>query len=172
MPILSAANKVPAVVAVVGQIKEGDYGPYRPVLLERRGWIRGSEEAKVWKSLKPEESGLLRKGQSVWLIPVVRKGIQTWDIEPIDDQVAAPVSAAPTKSAPHYEGLSDDKKKAIASHIDDMSRVYAYCLRQARKALSPAPVPEGQPEPESPTSEQIQACASSLFIAASRKFNL
>lgn len=165
MPILSAANKVPAVVGVVGQLKEGEFGQYHPVLFERQDKTQGSEDAKVWKSMKPADAAQLSKGQQVYLIPTQRQGRDTWDIELVGGPAPAP---AQSPSA----GLDDEKKKAIAQHVKDMARLYAYCFRQAREVLAPLPCPNPDDEEDPPTPEQIQACASSLFIAASRKFNL
>jgi hypothetical protein len=43
MAILTAAHKVPAVVSVVGQVKDGEFGSYRPVLFERGDRPQGSD---------------------------------------------------------------------------------------------------------------------------------
>lgn len=70
-----------------------------------------------------------------------------------------PTETAPIHS-PQTEGMTPDTKKAIAAYVEEMASLYGFCYQSASVKLPDAP-PEAK-----------QACASSLFIAAQRKFGL
>lgn len=57
-------------------------------------------------------------------------------------------------------GLDKESKQAIASYIEEMGSLYVFCYTTASNKLADAP------------NEAKQAMASSLFIAAQRKFGL
>lgn len=71
---------------------------------------------------------------------------------------AAPAPVSGSKPAPTQ--ATGDAKAAIADDAVRFTRIYAYCYQQAREAMPDAPA------------EAIQACASSAWIALSRKHGL
>lgn len=149
MVIRAASARIQATVKAFGQIKEGDYGPYQSVLFERGD--RSGEEAKVWKSMKPEDAKQFQKGQQVILVPTERKGKPTWDIELMDDPMEP---AAPT------ERLSDEQKRAIAKHIDKLGPIYGYCWKVAEQQMGER------------AENVVSQCAAALFAATVQRFDL
>ena len=73
----------------------------------------------------------------------------------------APDSVAPQQPTANAPQLSIQQKQAIASYVGDMGDLYAYCLNQAQEKIG-----------ASCDAETVRCMASSLFIAASRKFDL
>lgn len=79
----------------------------------------------------------------------------------IDNATASPEPAAAIQSQPAKgEGMTPETKKAIAAYVEEMGNLYSFCYTTATAKLAEAP------------NEAKQAMASSLFIAAQRKFNL
>jgi len=104
--------------------------------------------------MTPEQAQGFTRGEQVYLVPTTNaKGKPSYDIELLPTTAPA---TAPTAAIP------DDQKRAIAGYITDLAALYAYCDQQAAHQLAP----RGAPEPAS------QGAASTLFIAASRKFSL
>lgn len=159
MAILTAAQKIAAVVEVIGHERDGEFGPYRPVLFIRSDRPKGTEESKVWKSLKPDDALQFRKGQEVNLIPTERKGKATWDIELLESPPAVP--PAPP-AVPPATGLDPATKRAIAADITELANLYAFCLGEAKRSLAP----------HDPTPEMVQGCTAALFIDVTRKYKL
>lgn len=91
-------SAITATIEVIGKLKEGDYGPYRPVLFLDHAQTPGSEAAKIWKSLSEEETAPLRKGMKVQLVPagVGKNGKEKHSIVLLEEG-SAPASAAPSR---------------------------------------------------------------------------
>lgn len=162
MAIRTAADKILAEVEFITAEKTGDYGPYCSVLF-RRYDLEG-DEAKLWRSLPPDQARQFTKKQQVYLIPVVRKGKQTWDIELIDNGPTPP-AAGPTRPAEspakyHALQLSKDQKFAIAAYLENRADLIAYCFQVANQKLA-ALDPDSQ-----------RAAAIELYRSAINKFNL
>jgi hypothetical protein len=71
-----------------------------------------------------------------------------------------PTTPPPADAPPQPQGMTPETKKAIAQFVGEMGDLYRYCYETAGEKLATAP------------NEAKQAMASSLFIAAQRKFNL
>ena len=164
--IRTASDKVLATVAAFGKVKESQFNDstFQSVLFEGEGLPDG----KLWRSMTPDQAQQFERGQSVYLVPTTNKhGKPSFDIELIAT-TQAPTTAPATAPAPaggHQAptaAIPDDQKRAIAGYITDLAALYAYCYQQASHQLAP----HGAPEPA------IQGAASTLFIAASRKFSL
>ena len=143
----------------IGRPKESKYEgkpPYRPVLFKL------ADGTQKWKSYNEDAPELtwLKKGAQY---QCTLTGDDFTIIEPTQDGPPAATSApqaAPTQ--PTGPTLTDDQKRQIAAYICDLAPLYAYCYQQSKAQLEPHGAPDGA----------IQAGASSLFIAAQRKFNL
>jgi hypothetical protein len=165
---------VSAIVECIGKAKESTFTPgqyYYPVLFLDES--KAGDEAKIWKNLTDEEVAQLRKGDRVQLVPIgqdkqgkdkhqiVKFGGVEFPANPV------PVPAHPTPSqvtpqaSPSDVGMSADTKRAIAAYVEDMGNLYSFCLDTAQKKIG-----------ASCDAETVRCMASSLFIAASRKFGL
>ena len=153
--IRTASDRITATVAAHGHIKEGQFGPYQSVLFESPSLPDG----KVWRAMEPDQAQQFSRGHVVALVPTTNKmGKPSFDIEILD----APATVAPTAptAAPSPQGtIPNDKKPQIAAYATDLAKLYGYGYQQAKEALEPHGAP----------SEAIQACASSVFIATTRK---
>lgn len=82
----------------------------------------------------------------------------------IENHLVSPTMTAPTlptQSKPTTaHSLSSDTKKAIAAYVGEMGDLYAFCFNTVYDKLPDA------------SEETQRAAASSLFIAAQRRFNL
>ncbi len=126
---------------------------YRPVLFVLPD---GSQRWKSYNEGSPELEWL-RKGQTY---QAVIAGDEMTIIQP-EGQPAptAPQSQVAPTTAPT---IPDDRKREIAQYMQDLGAMYAYAYSTAKHQLEPHDAPL----------EAVQACASSLFIAATRKFGL
>lgn len=150
--IRTAADRIAATVGAIAKPKQGEYGEYQSVLFEGPGLPGG----KVWRAMDPDQAQQFQRGQLVYLVPTTNKrGKPSWDIELLNLDTAAPTAPSQDITAPQ-----GPDPKAIAIYLDQMCDLYAACYRRANRAM------DGAPEPA------IQAAASSVFIAAQRKFNL
>jgi hypothetical protein len=161
--IRTATDRILATVAAFGHVKDGNYGPYQSVLFESPDLPEG----KVWRSMKPEEAKTFDKGQQAYLVPTTNKqGKPSWDIEllPTAQPQAAPMPTATPGSyaAGPAPTIPDDRKRQIAQYLQDLAALYAYSYSTAKHQLEPHDAP----------AEAIQGAATTLFIQASRKFNL
>lgn len=157
MAIRTAADKISAKVEAFGKVKEGDYGPYQSVLFQGQGLPDG----KLWRTFKPNEAKSFTKGQQVYLIPARRNNKDTWDVELVDTPVPSTPTHAPIQPQSTGQWLSDDQKRDIGRYVDGMGDLYAFCLQTAQKKA-----------PKGSDSETIRCMASSLFIAAEKRFGL
>ena len=154
--IRTAADRILATVAAFGHLKEGNFGPYQSVLFESPSLPDG----KVWRSMKPEEAKTFAKGQQAYLVPTTNKqGKPSWDIELLPTDQAQTATTA-TTAAPQGT-IPNDKKPIVAAYATDLAKLYSYCYSQAVASM-----------PESAPMEAIQACASSVFIATTRKHSI
>lgn len=163
---MATQQLVNATLEVIGRQKSSKYQDkpdYRPVLFT----LPGGE--KRWKSYNVGAPELvwLTKGK---IYQAVVSGNDFNIIQPDDTQATqAPVSTkrtAPDASAPvgntpqATEFLSKEQKQAIAAYVSGQADLLAYCWQQAEAKLP------GKSE------ESHRCTASSLFIAAQRKFSL
>jgi hypothetical protein len=175
MAIVTAQSKIPAQIGAFGRAKESTFNPGQ--MIQSIKAISNDGVTVHWFTLPAEQAKQFEMGQPLNLIPVERKGKPTYDIEPLGLPPAPQIPARPmgfqaspaptTYAAPvSYQQPAPlpapgPDKVAIAEWITGQSRLYAYCYSQAAAAL-----PDGVPP------EAVQGCASTLFISASRKFNL
>ncbi|MDG2990504.1 hypothetical protein L3556_06085 [Candidatus Synechococcus calcipolaris G9] len=156
-----------------------DDGYYQSVLFHDTAYAPDDEAGNIWKSLRESDGvGDLTKGCLVQLIPngedkngkpkhtvvVVPDGKTPTTYRPVAEprahsqqpgKYSVPSNAAPT-------GIPADKKTAIAAYCEDLGSLYAYCYMQSK----------GKLEELAKEEETYRSAASSLFIAATRKFNL
>lgn len=161
MAVKAPQQKILSTVKWISDEKENEYGSYISVLCVRSD-LEG-DAAKVWVTIQPEDAGLFRKGQQVNVIPGTSKtGKQKWDIELLDSAPMTTPTAAPAAPTLNGPTMTDDLKRQVAAYVSEMAPLYAYCYQQAQAQLTPHDAPEAA----------VQAAASSLFIAAQRRFNL
>ena len=154
--IRTASDRITATVAAHGHLKEGQFGPYQSILFESPNLPDG----KVWRAMDPEQAQQFIRGQVVALVPTTNKqGKPSFDIEILDAPAPAPATVAPT-AAPQGT-IPNDKKPIVAGYATDLAKLYSYCYSQAVASM-----------PESAPMEAIQACASSVFIATTRKHSI
>ena len=128
---------------------------------------RAGDDAKVWRSFSPQQAQQFEKGMAVNLIPTTRKNRQTWDIELIAEPTIT-ATVAPSIAPPPVTPAQNPKtmigkhpKSTVASYVDAMGDLYVHCYLTAIAKL-----------PDGVSDAQVQGMASSLFIAAQRKFGL
>lgn len=130
--------------------------------------LDNGEEVKLWG--KPDDQALvsLRKGQAVNLI-YDGKNYKLIDSQPVSTSRPATTSqTAPAKPAPvetittAKQELSIEQKRAIAEYIEGRADLLKYCWTTAKVKLGDVTTDE----------ESLRCAASTLFIAAQRKFNL
>jgi len=114
------------------------------------------EVLAIWRPDQDATLSQLRSGAVVTLAKDSKGKISLID-SPTEATPAAAETLNPDKPAPT---MTNAQKKEIAGYIEDMASLYAFCYSQAGAKLPDAPEPA------------IQACASSLFIASQRRFNL
>lgn len=137
--------------------QEGEF--YYPTLFLIDGI--DDESHKLWKNLSGDEVSQIMKGDRVQLVPV-GKDSQGNDKHNIVLLSSGSQTTAPAPvPAPQEQGLTPELKRQIASYVGDMSDLYAYCLNTAQNKIG-----------ASSDSETVRCMASSLFISASRKFQL
>lgn len=141
--LTQATIKFPA-----GRVFDGQYGPSCNVLVT----MPDGSEQKIWG--KPDELQSYRRGDSIALLQDAKGKFKPVAIAQQPQPVNHP---APQATAPKPEL----DKQAIAQFVVDQSKLYSFCYQTAIKSMpSDAPL------------EAVQACASSIYIATGRKFNL
>lgn len=153
--LLNAIVKYPA-----GKILETKYGEKVNAV-----FMAGEEEIKIWADANTQKAEMLKslvKGEHKLILD---DGGKYKLLE--DSQNTQPNGNGNTngngKTNSNYEPLSDDKKRAIATYIKDMTGLYGFCLEQA-KGLNK----DGLNLPP----EAIKDVATTLFITSQRHFNL
>lgn len=121
-------------------------------------------ETAIWGPVDYAPLEYLERGQAVTVSRDSKGKVSIIENHLTHPEMKAPaVNSHPTPTAnhsPQTEGLTPDQKRAIAAYIGEMGDLYRYCYETAGEKLATAP------------NEAKQAMASSLFIAAQRKFNL
>jgi hypothetical protein len=115
------------------------------------------EEIKLWAD--PGDSTLLslRKGQSIQVVKDT-KGKYS-----LLEQPPAPSQSLVAEAHPVDTGeLAGEVKSAIASYITNRADLYAFCFKQASRALGEVGASE----------ETVKCAASTLFISAQKKFGI
>lgn len=115
------------------------------------------EDVKLWGDPNDAIASLV-KGQTVTVL---------WDgkgwklAEQPTQQLTPPTAANPMGRAIPSGEIPSEMKPAIAAYITQMADLYAFGYSQAKRAL-PTDTPDAA----------VQAAASTVFIAAQRKFNV
>lgn len=160
---------ITAKVVIIGKPKESTYTPgqfYHPVLFADQTYPEGAEEAKIWKNLSSDEVSQLTKGDTVQLVPTgtdkngkVSHQIVKLTPTPTTSSTAAQQHPQTNSVAPSW---SEDQKREVAAYIEQVGALYRYCYTTAATQMKDMTQSE----------ETLRCCASSLFIAAQRKFHL
>lgn len=169
------APPIPCTVEHITGIKPGQFGDYQSVL------FKDAAGNKIWKSFVPGSPELaeLPVGRRVYLVEAginAKSGKMSHNVI-LMDEPTAPGPIAPTAPSPvpspalspapvapvqTVGQLNDDVKRAIAGYVVDSAKLYAFCFSEATRALESQKVSE----------ETVRCAASSLFIAAQKKFGL
>jgi hypothetical protein len=116
--------------------------------------LPNGQEQAIWGPANFPAIMNCRNGQSV-PIAIDSKG----KYHVVEGQ-ATPNQSQQSVPKPTETGMTPDTKKAIAAYVEEMGSLYGFCYQTATNKLADAP------------NEAKQAMASSLFIAAQRKFGL
>jgi hypothetical protein len=117
--------------------------------------LPNGQEQAIWGPANFPAIVNCRNGQSV-AIAVDSKG----KYHVVEGQPTQPASIETAPPATSGYSLDKASKQAIAAYIEEMGSLYSFCYSTASNKLAEAP------------NEAKQAMASSLFIAAQRKFGL
>ena len=177
----STVQRIEATISRFGKIQQSNYPPYARVQSVLFTWQNGPSTQEVWKTFPAVEAQLLKVGQPAFLSSRTGRNNQViWEVEFMGGTAAAsPPPAAPqTAPAPaqftnpspaqfpgqpvSHQAPSPQPNQDIAHWIQNQAQLYAHCFGSAAQALTAYEVSE----------ETIRAAASTLFISASRKFNL
>ena len=109
-------------------------------------------EIAIWRPARDPNLLQYHKGSEVQLTKDRRGKFSLVDTVPAS--LPQPQPAAPT--------LEGTDKAEIAQYVSSMASLYSYCYEEAAKNLAKHEAPE----------QAIRGAASSLFIAAQRKFDL
>lgn len=125
----------------------------------------GGEEIKIWADANSQKAEMLKHLQKGEHKLILDDGGKYKLLD--DSQTSQPNGNANTngnsKANSNYEPLDPDKKRAIATYIQDMAGFYGYCLEQAKTFKK-----EGFELPP----EAVKDIAATLFITTQRHFNL
>jgi len=121
--------------------------------------LDNGEDAKLWG--KPDDQALvsLRKGQTVNLI-YDGKNYKLVNSQPVNTSQPATTSQTPAPVA--KSELSKEQKQAIVGYIEGRADLLKFCWTTAKTKLADVTTDE----------ESLRCAASTLFIAAQKKFNL
>lgn len=132
---------------------ETQYGPR----LNAKVKVANGEETKLWGDPGDAVLLALRKGQT---IQVAKDGKGKYSLV---EQAPAPGQSPVVEAPPLDTGeLDADTKSAISSYITSRADLYAFCFKQASRAL----------EEMGATDETVKCAASTLFISAQKKFGI
>lgn len=118
--------------------------------------LPSGEEFRLWGNPGDERLIALQKGQQIEVLKD-RKGYKLVDL-PTDQP--APVQPAQTHLI--AKPISQEMRSQVADYVTQMGQLYQFCWDSATLNL------QGKAQDE----ESIRAAASSLFIAASKRFSL
>ena len=125
----------------------------------------GGEEIKIWADAGTPKAEMLKslvKGEHKLILDDGGK------YKLLDDSQSSPTNGNGNgkingNANKNYEPLSDDKKRAIAAYVKDMTGLYGFCLEQAKGMYK---------YDLSLTPDAIKDIATTLFITSQRHFNL
>jgi hypothetical protein len=118
------------------------------------------ETVAVWRPANDSTLMGLRRGDRVTIAKDSKGKISLIDNAASPSTTTQPTQPATQTQSPQTGGMTPETKKAIAAYVEEMGSLYSFCYTTAAAKLAEAP------------NEAKQAMASSLFIAAQRKFNL
>lgn len=148
MKLIEAEVKYPA-----GRIFPSKYGAgsqQNIVVVQDNG-----QESTIWFAAGHAAYTELRRGDRCQFVQDGKGKLQL-----VNGDKYAPVPQP--QSQPQAAEISTEKKRAIAEYVAEQARLYAYCFGQASEAL----------KLHEPNEETVRAAASTLYIAAQRKFSL
>lgn len=125
----------------------------------------GGEEIKIWADAGTPKAEMLKslvKGEHKLILDDGGK------YKLLDDSQSSPTNGNGNgkingNANKNYEPLSDDKKRAIAAYVKDMTGLYGFCLEQAKGMYK---------YDLDLTPDAIKDIATTLFITSQRHFNL
>ena len=175
-----AIQYLPAQITRFGRVQPGKYPPYERVQSVLFTCQTSQGEKTHWKTFPADEARLLKVGQPAYLYNIAGLGERAkWDVtfnnaSPAGTQpapgtsrplVPIPVAAlaqAPALSLVPVPQAVTATAPDISTWINESAQLYAQCFDAAARTLAPREVSE----------ETVRAAASTLYISASRKFNL
>ena len=157
-------------VQAIGKPRESKYEAgvyYHPTLFFDLSHPQNSESGKIWKNLSSEEAEQLRVGDRVQLIPVgySASGKPKHTIVVLEDapEASPAVPNAPPVDADIAPIMSAQTKQEVANYVQQMAQLYGYCFGQATVELK---------DKYELSESSVRCVASSLFIAAQKRFSL
>ncbi len=161
------AQRLAARITRFGKIKPSQYPPYEPVQSVLFTCQTDQGEQEHWKTYPALEARLLKVGQPASLYN--RAGLGDRPIWEVEFQTTQEPVKTPQVVPSNLGGLAPTSAPAaisanaeIAMWVETQAELYATCFDAARRTLAAREVSE----------ETVRAAASTLFISASRKFNL
>lgn len=154
-------------VMAIGRPKESSYSPgqfYHPVLFADTCYPEGDEQAKLWKNLSADEVALIHKGDLVQLVPIGtdKQGKVKHQILLMTPAHTVSASLDVVSDVLSQADWSNEHKREIAAYVEQQANLLKFCWSTARAKL----------EGVVTTEESMRCAASTLFIAASKKFGL
>ena len=168
-----STQRIEATISRFGKIQQSSYPPYDRVQSVLFTWQNGTNAQEIWKTYPAAEAKLLKVGQPAFLSSRTGRNNQViWEVDFANAATPQPPvhpPAQPQANRPAERGLSPAPapvalapNQAIALWVETQAELYAQCFDAAWRALAAREVSE----------ETVRAAASTLFISASRKFNL
>jgi hypothetical protein len=160
----TSTQRIQARISRFGKIQQSIYPPYARVQSVLFTWQEGSIAQEVWKTFPVEEAQLFKVGQPAFLSSRTGRNNQViWEVEFAGGVAPMPQRFVPT---PATEAPSDypavPLQQEISIWVQTQAELYTQCFDAAWRTLAAREVSE----------ETVRAAASTLFISASRKFNL
>lgn len=160
------AQRLPAKITRFGKVKPSQYPPYEPIQSVLFTCQTDLGEKEHWITYSAVEARLLKVGQPASLYNRAGMGDRPlWTAEfdttpkPVQTPQVIPSNLG-SAQAPAPVELSANAE--ITMWIENQAELYATCFDAARRTLFAREVSE----------ESVRAAASTLFISATRKFNL
>ena len=163
----STIQRIEATISHFGKIQQSNYPPYARVQSVLFTWQNGPSTQEVWKTYPAEEAQLLKVGQRAFLSSRTGRNNQVvWEVE-----IVGPRTAQAQPQVQAYRNFEQNlaqpaatpaQNSEISLWVQTQAELYAQCFDAARRTLAAREVSE----------ETVRAAASTLFISASRKFNL
>ena len=161
-----SAQRLPAQITRFGKVKPSQYPPYEAIQSVLFTCQTDQGEKEHWITYSAVEARLLKVGQPASLYNRAGMGERPlWEAEfnttqkPVQTPQVVPGNLG-SAQAPAPAVLSANAE--IAMWVETQAELYATCFDAARRTLTAREVSE----------ESVRAAASTLFISATRKFNL